>query len=59
MVAAFTVDRQEPARSSAARRKIAARSSNGIADHAGQASREAATAASTSAAPAWWQVPRE
>src|SRR5205085_382513 len=42
MVAATTVERHGPARSSAARRKIAARSSHGVRAHAGDSSPHAA-----------------
>ena len=49
IVAAFSVGRHGPARSSAARRKIAARSSHGVRDQSFHASAAAATARSTSA----------
>ena len=42
---------------SAARRKIAARSSNGIAAHPGFAASAASIAASISLGPAWWKTP--
>ena len=48
MVAALSVSRQGPASSSAARRKIAARSSNGSARHIGAASLAALIAARAS-----------
>src|SRR5918999_902631 len=53
MVAALRVSRQGPASSSAARRKTAARSSQGRRLHSGQASAEALIARSTSSAPPW------
>jgi hypothetical protein len=52
MVAAFSVERQGPERSSAARRSTAARSSHGVRDHSGHASPAASIARSTSASPA-------
>src|ERR1700757_4217703 len=51
IVAAFSVGRHGPARSSAARRKIAARSSHGVRDQSFHASADAAIARSTSFAP--------
>ena len=53
IVAALSVSRHGPARSSAARRKIAARSSHGTRCQSSQASPDALTAASTSFGPAW------
>ena len=54
MVAALTRSRQGPARSSAARRKTAARSSQAISDQSCQASLAASMAIWTSASPALW-----
>src|SRR5207237_7852816 len=54
IVAAFTVERHGPASSSAARRKIAARSSHGVWAQSWRASRAAAIACSTSAGPPEW-----
>jgi hypothetical protein len=48
MVAAFSVSRQPPANSSAARRKTAARSEYGRARHSGAAALAASTAAAAS-----------
>jgi hypothetical protein len=53
MVAALSVSRQGPASSSAARRKTAARSSQGSRVQSSQASAEALIASSTSSAPPW------
>ena len=58
IVAAFSVCRHGPARSSAARRKTAARSSHGVRDQSSQASAAAAIARSTSAAPPFWTSAR-
>ncbi len=54
MVAALSVSRQGPASSSAALRKTAARSSQGVSDQVFQAARAAAMARSISTGPAWW-----
>ncbi len=56
IVAATRVGRHGPESSSAARRKIAARSSHGIRDQSRHASPAASIARSTSAAPPWWTV---
>ena len=63
IVAAFSVCRHGPASSSAARRKIDARSSHGVRDQSCQASAAAPMARSTSPAPAlctvpstWWRL---
>jgi hypothetical protein len=54
IVAALSVDRHGPASSSAARRKTAARSSQGVRDQSCHASAAAWIARSTSAGPPWW-----
>src|SRR5436309_2531948 len=58
MVAALSRMRHGPARRSAARRKIAARSSHAMRDHAACAVSDTSIARSTSTAPAWCQVAR-
>ena len=58
MVAAFSVCRHGPARSSAARRKTVARSSHGVRDQSAHASAETAIARSTSFAPPLCTVAR-
>ncbi len=56
IVAATSVGRHGPASSSAARKKMAARSSQGIRDQSCHASPAASIARSTSAGPPWWTV---
>src|SRR3990172_8701985 len=58
IVAALRVSRQGPASNSAARRKIATRSSHGVRLQSCQASPAALTAASTSPGPPWWTSAR-
>jgi hypothetical protein len=58
IVAAFSVSRHGPARSSAARRKTAARSSHGTRCQSSHASAAASIARSTSFGPPWWTSAR-